>query len=259
VLHSRYMVKNDVIIHYEDPANPWYTKEGHNAARHSNLAVSSSATWPDRDILSVWMTGPFHGVAMIDPSLLSTGYGSYREAIGDLRTGGCLDILRGTGTIPSQVRFPIYWPKPGGIMPVTSYLGNELPDPLSPCSGYRAPTGAPVYLQIGPGNLTPKVTAHSLSHNGVPLEHCVYHETTYTNPDISQQNLGRDVLGHRDAIILLPRNPLIVGHTYMVSITANGTVHTWNFTVSNFALMQQIEAPDYTDVGFPPYDPNPGN
>ena len=34
--HARYMVKNDYIGHSEDPANPWYTVEGAQAAAAGN-------------------------------------------------------------------------------------------------------------------------------------------------------------------------------------------------------------------------------
>ena len=81
-LHARYMVKNGVIIHDEDPANQWYTPEGHAASGSSNLMVSSSTSATDEDAIDLWLSGPFHSVGVIDPSLLQTGFGSYREAVG---------------------------------------------------------------------------------------------------------------------------------------------------------------------------------
>jgi hypothetical protein len=76
------MVKNGVIIHDEDPANQWYNPEGHAASGSSNLMVSSSTSATDEDAIDLWLSGPFHGVGVIDPSLLQTGFGSYREAVG---------------------------------------------------------------------------------------------------------------------------------------------------------------------------------
>jgi hypothetical protein len=64
----------------------------------------------------------------------------------------------------------------------------------------------------------------------VPLDHCLFTETTYTNPDPSQQSLGRTVLGARDAIVVMPRSPLVAGHQYSVSLTVNGVTHSWSFT-----------------------------
>jgi len=68
-----------------------------------------------------------------------------------------------------------------------------------------------------------------------PLEHCVYDETSYTNPDGSDQSLGRSILDARDAIVLIPREPLTPGSSYTVSITVSGQTYAWSFTVSSAA------------------------
>ena len=67
------------------------------------------------------------------------------------------------------------------------------------------------------------------------LEHCLFDETSYTNPSGSTQTTGRNILNGRDAIVLIPKQPLTPGATYTVSITANGQTHAWSFTVSNTA------------------------
>ncbi len=92
-----------------------------------------------------------------------------------------------------------------------------------------------IILQIGSGNLTPSVTAHSFTQGTTPLEHCVFDETNYTNPDSSTQSTGRSILNSRDAIVLIPRAPLTAGATYTVSITTNGQTYLWSFGVSNAA------------------------
>ncbi len=229
-LHARYMVKNDYIGHDEDPANPWYTSEGDAAAGSSNVMVHSSVYASDELAIDLWMQGPFHAVGIIDPALHTVGFGSYREADGGWQMGAALDVLRGLGSVLPGVRFPVYWPKPGGTMPLLSYGGGEVPDPLSACPGYTAPSGPPIILQLGAGEVTPQVTAHAFSRDGVPLEHCVFDETSYTNP--TYQALGRAVLDGRDAVVLMPRDPLEAGAQYVVSITANGTTYVWTFTTA---------------------------
>jgi hypothetical protein len=243
VKHSRYMVKNDVIEHNETPGNPWYTPEGQAAAQSSNLMVSSSMSTTDIDAIDGWMTAPFHGVGMIDPELLQTGFGSYREAIGSWRMGACLDVLRGDGIIPPSVTFPVRWPGSGAGMPYTYFNGSEFPDPLTSCPGYSAPTGPPVYLLVGTGGATINVTAHSFSQGATPLAHCMINETNYSNPNASYQSLGRAVLGGRDAIVIIPRNPLASGASYTVSITNNGATHTWTFSVSSSIQTDRLTTP----------------
>jgi uncharacterized protein YkwD len=229
-LHSRYCVKNDYIGHDEDPGNYWYTPEGQAAAQNGNVMVSSSTSATDNYAIDLWMTGPFHAVGIIDPKLNTTGFGSYREADGGYQMAATLDVLRGRGGVPGGTTFPLPYPKSGGQLWTLSYGGSEAPDPLTSCSGYTAPSGPPIILQLGSGSVTPSVTAHSFSRGATALEHCIFDETNYYNPNSSYQSLGRAVLNARDAIVIMPRQPLSVGQSYTVSITANGTTTTWTFT-----------------------------
>jgi Cysteine-rich secretory protein family len=231
--HARYMVKNDYIGHEEDPNNPWYTEAGAIAANTSDVMVSGTADTPDSSAIDLWMSGPFHGLGIIDPALSASGFGSYREPGGVWEMGACLDVIRGLGGIPRSITFPVLWPGDGETMPYTSYSGGEWPDPLSSCPGFTTPSGPPIYLQLGDGSLFPDVIAHSFQQAGTPLDHCVFDETTYSNSDSGEQDTGRTILSMRDAIILIPREPLEPGVTYTASITANGTTHTWSFTVIN--------------------------
>jgi hypothetical protein len=65
------------------------------------------------------------------------------------------------------------------------------------------------------------------------LEHCAFDETTYKNPDATQQSVGRSILIMRDAIVLIPRAPLDQWTKYAVSVTANGQTYNWSFTVGD--------------------------
>lgn len=241
-LHARYIVKNNELQHTEDPANPWYSLEGLFAAEASNLAGGGDVNTPDEWAIDTWMQAPFHAVGILDPELYETGYGSYREADGGIQMGAALDVIRGWSEIPPAVAYPIKWPGSNTTVPLRLHWG-EAPSPLTSCPGYAAPSGLPIILQIGPGDRTPVVTAHSFTQGGVPLEHCVFDETNYVHPIGAWQDTGRGILDGRDAIILVPRAPLISGASYTASITVNGETHTWSFAVSaaaqshlNFAL-----------------------
>lgn len=231
--HSIYMVKNDVIEHDEDPALPFYTDEGKAAAQQSNIMVSTNTSTSDETAIDGWILGPFHGVGILDPKLRETGFGSYREADGGWQMAAALNVLSGRLSSPPGFTFPVKWPADGATSWFTSYTGGEFPDPLSSCPGYTVPSGAPVYLMIGSGSVTPVVTATSFKRGGSDLEHCVYTEATYSNTtEPGGQTLGQQVLDGRDAIILMPRAPLTPG-TYDVSITTNGTTYSWSFVVAN--------------------------
>jgi uncharacterized protein YkwD len=230
-LHSRYMVKNDYIGHSEDQSNSWYTPEGEAAAKTSNLVVSYSDEVSDIEALDAWMKGPFHNIGIIDPQLQMVGYGSYREQDGGLQMGGALDVLRGLDDLPESVNYPVFWPGEGVKVPLTSFT-SEYPDPLSSCNGYSSPAGLPIILQIGAGDERPNVSSHSFKKGNVALDHCVFDENTYSNPNPNAQSLGRAILDMRDAIVLMPRDPLVPGETYKVSMTVNGKNYSWSFSVN---------------------------
>jgi hypothetical protein len=185
------------------------------------------------------MQAPFHQVAVIDPQLLQVGYGSYRETGEGLQMAAALDVLRGLGAVPPSVHYPVKWPADGASVPLTEHW-VELPSPLTSCPGYTTPSGLPIVLQIGSGELVPHVTAHSFRRGNTLLEHCLFDETSYINPDSGQQSLGRTILDFRDAIILIPRQPLTPGASYIVSITVNERTHTWSFTVSSTAQTTSV-------------------
>lgn len=240
-LHGRYMVKEVVISHTEDPTSPWYTDEGNAAGQNGNIAVSGYATAPDEYAIDIWMSGAFHAVAILDPQLQQTGFGSYREAVStSWKMGATLDVKRGLGDVPPAVSFPVFFPQDGGFTWLTAYNGNEFPNPLASCPGYVAPSGPPILLQLGSGNLSPTVTDHSFSQGDTPLEHCIFNETTYTNPNINDQNSARIILNLRDAVVLMPRWPLSLGEAYTVSITADGSTYTWSFSVVSSPVLYHV-------------------
>lgn len=230
-LHSRYMVKENSATHSEDPGSPWYTEEGDTAGRNGNIFVTSWTDAPDNTAIDFWMSGPFHAVAILDPQLAQTALGTYREDDGGWTMGATLDWARGLGALPPEISFPIAFPGDGSQTWLRQHPGYEWPDPLTSCPGYTAPSGPPLILQLGSGEGVPQVTAHSFMRGETPLPHCVFDETTYSNPQSGTQNSGRQVLNSRDAVVLMPQHPLQIGQTYRASITANGQTTEWQFTV----------------------------
>jgi uncharacterized protein YkwD len=218
--HSLYMVKNDQVTHYELSTLPYYTASGDAAAKSGNIQVSSSTSMSDESAIDWWMAAPFHALGMMDPRLSSTGFGSYRQSKTGWDAGFTLDTLRGNSF--SGGAYPVFFPGDRSSVPVTTYRGGEYPDPLQACSGYTAPTGLPVFIEVG-GNVSTAVEAHSFAGNGTPLAHCVI--------DSSNASLGSN-LKSRGAVILVPRQPLVAGVTYTVSLTVNNVPYVWTFGVT---------------------------
>jgi hypothetical protein len=78
---------------------------------------------------------------------------------------------------------------------------------------------------------TPSVSAHSLTRNGQPIDHCLFDGTSYVNPDPNQQSLGRAVLSARNAIVIMPRARLQPG-TYDASVASGTATISWAFQVT---------------------------
>ncbi|GMQ77642.1 MAG: hypothetical protein BMS9Abin02_0130 [Anaerolineae bacterium] len=228
-LHSRYMVLNDYVGHYENPENQWYTSSGAAAAKSSNVFVTSWLDSPDETAIDFWMVAPFHAVSILDPQLKKSGFGSYREDSGYWKMAATLDVLRGRDTLPDGTSFPILYPPAGGQTQLLRYYGGEFPDPLASCPNYEAPTGLPIIIQLGPGDIIPEVLDHSVESNGQILESCLFDETSYVNENVGHQSSARLILNNRDAVVIIPRAPLTPGKSYTVRLTTINKAISWSF------------------------------
>jgi len=242
--HAVYMVKNNLVTHYETPGTPYYTAAGDLAAQKSNIYVSSSTSTTDPQAIDWWMQAPFHALGLMDPRLSTTGFGSYREVKSGWQLGAAVDVIRGNSF--SGGTYPVYFPGNGTQEPLTSYDGYESPNPLSACSGYSAPSGLPVFVQLGGNVSTVAGAAHSFTGNGTPLEHCVI--------DSTNSALGSS-LKMRGAVILIPRRPLQTGVRYTVALVVNNKPYTWSFTVGPFNSCSSVSLaaapPTSSQVGAP--------
>src|ERR1700688_86366 len=86
VKHARYMVKNfvgrtdlGIDMHQEDKQNQWYTAEGSIAGLTSDVIPPGGIELTDKQAIDLWVSGPFHRLPILNPSLKEAGYGSYNE------------------------------------------------------------------------------------------------------------------------------------------------------------------------------------
>ena len=232
--HAVYMVKNNLVTHYETSGTPYYTTAGDTAARNGNIQVSSRTSTTDPQVIDWWMAAPFHAMAMMDPRLSITGFGSYRDTTtSPWQEGAALDTLRGNSF--SGGAYPVYFPGNGASEPLNAYNGGEFPDPLQACPGYSAPTGLPVFIEVGGNVNTTAGPVHSFTGNGVGLAHCVI--------DSSNAAVG-SYLYARGGVIVVPQQPLQSGVKYVVALTVNGVPYTWSFTVGPFLASVAVVSPN---------------
>jgi len=230
--HAKYMVKNNLLTHTESSSNPWYTAEGFSSGQSSLVLGSTSAGLSDTKAIEKWMSGPFHTLSIIDPRLTRVSYGVYREAVswGNMATGAVLDV-RGIDYFAAAT-YPVFYPANGKTTLMSTYYGGSVPDPLAPCAGFTAPSGAPIIVQFGSGSTPVNLTTSSFKQGTVDLPYCIYTETTYNNAISKDQANGRSILGMHDAVVIMPKNVLTAGQTYNVSMTVNGVTLNWLFTIA---------------------------
>lgn len=231
-LHSRYMVGNDEpTAHYEEEEKPFYDAAGDQAARNSNLFATSQMEADYIWSINFWVSAPFHLIGILDPNLEVVGFGEYKEAVGDTQMAAVLDIGSHPDGTENGVQYPIMFPGDGSETWVVRHSLFEWPYPFDGCPGFATPTGAPVVILLGDGSKVPNVTSHRFARGDEILESCLFDETSYRNNDPYAEKVGREILAHNDAVVIMPRNPLIVGETYTAQVTADGQTYTWQFGV----------------------------
>ena len=67
------------------------------------------------------------------------------------------------------------------------------------------------------------------------LEACGFDASSYSNPDATAQERGRDILHGFGAVVVVPRAPLDKGASYTVSMTVNG--REYQMAVFDFAIV----------------------
>lgn len=229
--HSVYMLETGHVGHFEYKDSEWFTDEGHYSAWRSNVAASTFQTSDYLWAIDYWISAPFHIVPMLDPKLEQVGFGTYSRAKEGFQMAATMDVWHGRlDEEPTGTTYPIMFPPDGGETWVIRHSLNEYPNPFVSCEDVTTPSGPAIVLILGNGELVPDVGEHTLMLDDEELDHCLFDETSYVSSDAYEQLTGRDILNQRDAVIILPKEPLLIGKTYAVSITANGETYSWEFS-----------------------------
>ncbi len=246
--HATYLLKNfateihegtlGVEVHSEDPTNPWYTAEGSEAARNSDIAEQAAVTGvklpdPQGWAIDGWMVAPFHRLPILSPLLREAGFAFECES------GMCVALLNvHSGAVPSPrlgttLEHPILFPPDGGsVVSGMRKLENETPNPISGCDGYVFPTGLPITVQLGP-MVDAQLNSFSLTdEDGAEVEACGIDAISYYNPDEGQRTGVISILRSQGAIVIVPRHPLEAGARYDVLATVNGRDYKWSFEIA---------------------------
>jgi hypothetical protein len=248
---------------WEEESQPFYTSTGASAGRDALVLTAQEITISGAEFVDRLMTMPFNGLYPMVPQFSVAGLGEYCEP-GDcaivipyrfaleksvriaLYDGPASDRLwnPSLGLIPMEVgrlRSPVEFPPEGATVSQTTYDGDDYPDPLSACADYKAPTGAPISIQLGQGfgpDGSLDVSSSLVTRDGSQIETCLITASTYVGRDNLQTEAGKRVLQRLGAAVILPREPLAAGR-YKVALTEDGKPYEWSFTVATPAATPQ--------------------
>lgn len=228
--HARYLVEHgprtrqafleyentlDAAAHTEDSTSPYFTQDGYEAALRGDIA------WDRNPIADVdgLVEAPFHRVSILAPWVRVAGYGAYgkwpmRAATLEMRGATSVGLAK-------VVLFP-----PDGSTVTGIMRGNEWPSPLAACPGYKLPIGTPITVQMG-AFVKVDLKSYSITDEstGRAVQACGFDALTYPIQH------GQLVLMNYGAVVVVPRDPLVPGHTYSVHVQTLRHTFDWTFNV----------------------------
>ena len=241
---------------WEDKGKPFFTDNGASAGRNAVVLTASEINLSGADLVDLLMTMPFSGLIPMVPQFSVAGLGAYcdpgqcaiviayRFALEKsvriaLYDGPASDRLwnPGLGLIPMEtgrLRTAVEFPPDGATVNLQSFAGEDFPDPLSSCPGYKTPTGTPISIQLGLGygpDDSLEVSSAFVTRDGAEIETCLITSASYMGRDSSQTQAGKTGLATVGAAVILPREPLTPGQ-YKVSLKEDGKLYEWGFTVA---------------------------
>jgi len=206
--------------HTENPASPYHTAAGEAAGAASDLAF---ATTGEAAAVDAWMAAPFHAIGILRPGLTRAAFA--RDGQGNAG----LDVIRGLTYPGPGRRGPVVFPGHGATVHLNRFLG-ENPSPLDSC-GYPS-AGLPL-IALLPQPPAPGSTATLTDAGGRRLTACVVDTHTYRTRDSVYGPAGRAILAGDNAVLVIPRRPLLDGrHTVRLRTPGQPPVR-WTFTVTS--------------------------
>jgi hypothetical protein len=213
--------------HTENPASPYYTADGAAEAGYSDLALGG-ATTPLRAV-DTWLAAPFHAIGMLRAQLTQVAL-----AVDPAKGFAGLDVIQGIdGTQPAATA-PILFPGPGITTGLTTF-GGESPDPRETCGWQKLdPIGLPLVVLL-PSAPAAGATASLSGPGGTESTAggtlCLVDASTYHSSDPVYGPNGASILQSDNAVLLIPRHPLVSG-TYTADLQLPGQAAVdWPFSV----------------------------
>ena len=220
--HSCWMLLNG-IAHDENPGSAGYSVEGDQAGNSGNVAVSSSPSATARSHINLWMSGPFHAIGILRPSLQQAAFGMCSSppnpSATQWKSGATLDVIRGNNWGAAKPATPIVFPGNGATTSMTRFVA-ESPDPRTFCGWSGQQVGLPL-IALMPSAVS--AANATLTGPSGPVPTCVLTQS-------NTSGVAKSLLAGDNAVIVVPAVPLVTG-TYTATVGSNGGNANWSFKV----------------------------
>jgi hypothetical protein len=226
----QYFVGEYQNLHHENPASPYYTPEGDQAGRSSNLIQGYRGD--PKYLIESWLSAPFHAVSMLRPQLT-------RVALAQHPVSSWAGINVSSGydyTIPPATT-PILFPGPGMSTPITYWRG-ESPNPLFTCGWQNSypfgPERGLAMIAMLAQAPVPGASAEIVADNGPDYSTanasiCLVDKYTYLSPDPIYGPTGASILESYRAVFLVAAEPLTWSRYHVTLHQPGGPDVTWSF------------------------------
>ncbi len=206
--------------HRENPASPYYTVEGDNAGRSSNLTYGSR---DELDAVNAWLAAPFHAIGMLRPGLNRIGL--YRDPVNG---SAGQDVIRGLGSAATPTA--VVFPGPGTTTDLVAFRG-ESPNPLEPCGYSRAGLPLIAMLTAPPtADLRAELTLpNGQTLRGPSAELCVITADTWRSSDTVYGPTGASILRGGNAVLVIPPSDLGDGQHAVRLMQSGQPDVAWSF------------------------------
>jgi hypothetical protein len=182
----------------------------------SNVYGTTASTVADVTAVDGWVTGPFHAVGFLTPSLREVGYGAWRDPDTDrIRMAATLDVYGGERDWSRTIDRAYAWPGRGSVVPVNRHI-TEWPSPRSHCPGHD---GLPVLAFF---EKAPSVSQATFTRGGEKLAFCVFDGSNFRSDDRAAQQTGRAILSSTNTVVVMGKEPLTPGGRYCFSVRSRG-------------------------------------
>lgn len=206
-------------LHTENPASPYYSSQGAQAADSSDLYPGISSPMAAID---GWLEAPFHAIGMLRPGLQRVAFGYQSGEAG-------LDVISGLGA--TVATSPVVFPGNGMTTGLTSF-GGELPNPLQTCGWTSAGLPMIVLLPYPPGPVSATlVSSAGTVESSAKGTLCIVDQSDYRSSDPVYGSTGAAILAADHAVLLFPKAQLVRG-TYTVRMVPKPHAPVvWSFHV----------------------------